>query len=612
MNKLFPAIAWIANNIRDIDQQVDQKIDQTIDSTFTKIKDFFGSKALTTVSDLQDLINSKKYDLAIRQSNSLLNYSKDASVLFYANFYKSIAFRKIAEDITIDTTNLSEEDQTQEKNRLTKSLKDALDSIELAIQIAKECNDYEALYMATCNKGLSLMMLNNDLSDIEEARKLFIYSLQTEDIILRKEIKEYYNIATTYLLDYFDYYDKILWENLRNIDADTALSEDIKNEKRNFYIKLAEEQKFYNTYNQINRQFIFIARDISGCIDENNIIRWVFTSDCIPKCLTFPNNHPQQNTLYVAHPAKKGYYLPYDGADEVLFQEKRDEFFRLVQCLGATEISYKSIDGKEVSSKDSHSRGANAGINAKGAEVQSDVSRKSQSGKENNRTSSLNYTWNLDPKNKPYCPNDLPWLEIDDSWKLFVRQRLEGNVLSYTKRMSSFETINLSHQLALDIKASFSSMMAKVSGNYNSNDDTSFSHTNNSELEITVLFRSIDDFNDNDARRVNNKDTLILSDNEKKYLDEVKMILADGEIGNREKKLLERKRDKLNISAQRADEIEKSCKAQLSDEEIEYLNAYKDLAKDGIISDTERRLLDREAYLLGISLDRVLELEKLI
>ena len=197
-------------------------------------------------------------------------------------------------------------------------------------------------------------------------------------------------------------------------------------------------------------------------------------------------------------------------------------------------------------------------------------------------------------------------------WKLFVRQRLEGNVLSYTKRMSSFETINLSHQLALDIKASFSSMMAKVSGNYNSNDDTTFSHTNNSELEITVLFRSIDDFNDNDARRVNNKDTLILSDNEKKYLDEVKMILADGEIGNREKKLLERKRDKLNISAQRADEIEKSCKAQLSDEEIEYLNTYKDLAKDGIISDTERRLLDREAYRLGISPDRVLELEKLI
>lgn len=611
MNKLFPAIARIAKNIRYIDQQVDQKIDQTIDSTFAKIKDLFGSKDLKSVSSLPDLIDSEQYYLVIRQSDSLLNDSKDVSVRFSANYYKSIAYRKIAEGITIDTTNWSEEYQTQEKNRRTELLKDALDSIELAIQIAKECNDYEALYMATCNKGLSLM-LDNDLSDIEEARKLFIYSLQTEDIILRKKIKEYYNIATTYLLDYFDYYHKKLWEDLRNIDADTTLSEDIKNEKRNFYSKLAEEQKFYNTYNHINRQFIFIARDISGCIDENNIIRWVFTSDCIPKCLTFPNNHPQQNTLYVAHPAKKGYYLPYDGADEVLFKEKLDEFFRLVQCLGATEISYKSIDGKEVSSKDSHSRGANAGINAKGAEVQSDVFRKSQSGKENNRTSSLNYTWNLDPKNKPYCPNDLPWLEIDDSWKLFVRQRLEGNVLSYTKRMSSFETINLSHQLALDIKASFSSMMAKVSGNYNSNDDITFSHTNNSELEITVLFRSIDDFNDNDARRVNNKDTLILSDNEKKYLDEVKMILADGEIGNREKKLLERKRDKLNISAQRADEIEKSCKAQLSDEEIEYLNTYKDLAKDGIISDTERRLLDREAYLLGISLDRVLELEKLI
>ena len=148
MNKLLPAIVRIAKNIRYIDQQVDQKIDQTIDSTFTKIKDFFGSKALKSVSDLPELIKSKKYYRVIRQSDSLLNDSKDVYVRFYANYYKSIASRKIAEDITIDTTNWSEEYQTQEKNRRTKLLKDALDSIELAIQIAKECNDYEALYMA--------------------------------------------------------------------------------------------------------------------------------------------------------------------------------------------------------------------------------------------------------------------------------------------------------------------------------------------------------------------------------------------------------------------------------------------------------------------------------
>ena len=87
MNKLFTTFVRIANNIRDIDQQVDQKIDQAIDSTFTKIKDFFGSKALKSVSDLPDLIKSKEYYRVIRQSDSLLNDSKDVSVLFYANYY---------------------------------------------------------------------------------------------------------------------------------------------------------------------------------------------------------------------------------------------------------------------------------------------------------------------------------------------------------------------------------------------------------------------------------------------------------------------------------------------------------------------------------------------
>ena len=87
MNKLLPLIGRIAKNIRYIDQQVDQKIDQTIDSTFAKIKDLFASKDLKSVSSLPDLIKSEQYYLVIRQSDSLLNDSKDVSVLFSANYY---------------------------------------------------------------------------------------------------------------------------------------------------------------------------------------------------------------------------------------------------------------------------------------------------------------------------------------------------------------------------------------------------------------------------------------------------------------------------------------------------------------------------------------------
>ena len=103
-----------------------------------------------------------------------------------------------------------------------------------------------------------------------------------------------------------------------------------------------------------------------------------------------------------------------------------------------------------------------------------------------------------------------------------------------------------------------------------------------------------------------------ISEDEQEYLEEVKMCLEeDNEISSRERRLLDRLRIKLNISEERAKELEESLKSpQLTEDEQEYLEEYKlCLEEDGGISSKERRLLDRLRDKLGISVERANELE---
>lgn len=101
---------------------------------------------------------------------------------------------------------------------------------------------------------------------------------------------------------------------------------------------------------------------------------------------------------------------------------------------------------------------------------------------------------------------------------------------------------------------------------------------------------------------------------EQEYLDELKACFEeDGNICPKERRLLERFREKLGISAERAKELEESLSApQLTDAEKEYLEEYKAcIEEDGEISPKERRLLNRIRESLGISEERANKLEKL-
>lgn len=74
--------------------------------------------------------------------------------------------------------------------------------------------------------------------------------------------------------------------------------------------------------------------------------------------------------------------------------------------------------------------------------------------------------------------------------------------------------------------------------------------------------------------------------------------------------VLNMERNGPGISDVRAAELEASLSQPvLTEAEKEYLSEYQECATDGIISDKERRLLDKLRNVLGISEERAKELE---
>ena len=103
-----------------------------------------------------------------------------------------------------------------------------------------------------------------------------------------------------------------------------------------------------------------------------------------------------------------------------------------------------------------------------------------------------------------------------------------------------------------------------------------------------------------------------ISETEQEYLNEVKDCLADGGIGPRERRLLDKIREKLDITPERASELEKTLsESELTDEEKEYMTEFKECAIDGVVSDKERHLLEKMRTMLNISEERAKELERM-
>ena len=538
---------------------------KTLANVLTNMAKSVGHVETETVFDrMNSLMSEENYDEVVDCAKEVV------SDVGNDNDTKCIAYMYLSEA-------LSKKGEKDSHKGMNSYMRDAIEACDQAMELCEDEDPFR--YTIFKQKGEIEQMAD----DVRSARNCFIAAMDSDDFDLKKDAKNSYELLT------------------REISSDKS--------------------SFLNDdYNK--RKFLFTVsndKQIPGCYDKEDNVQWIFSLGLIPDYINFPVGHPQPNTLYIGHPLKPGVYIPFENATEQLFMEKVRELCYLAQCLGAVEIKFKRIKGLDVSNSESScvERSGEAGrkfLNVGGS--------LGVSGSETNTYSSkdgVELVQRYSPIKKPFCPEGMVWYDSDPTWQTLVKQRLNGNILSYVEHVSSSETTTVSSSQLMSLKASLGFLVAKASGSYDSKTDKTFSKTEETEWEIDMQFKPLQDFDDANASngqavaQIAQTQNSELSEDELAYKEEVEFCLEDAsEIDAHSRKFLERKRQKLGISEARAKELEYMVTAsQLSftDEEKEYMEALDDVIEDGAIPNNVRRLLERERRSLGISEERAKELE---
>ena len=498
--------------------------------------------------------------------------------------------------------------ETDSDNSDCKEIYNFIDSLlEEAFLLLDEAEKYISMLWQKCiilkSKGDCRKYFEQNQGGL---RRYLIGALATDDADSKKSFLDDYRTSTEYMKDRFEEY----------ILSDDELMEKygVSNDEDRKMLRVIVDDNKFTALLFKDRQFIFIGKNIqqiSGCFDELGNINWIFTQDYIPSGIVFPLGYPQSNTLYVANPVRTNEYLPFEEASNILFLDKIRELRYLLQSLGATEINFESIRGQAISlseiNQNSTSFNANLKIN-KGGLNYSGSSNDRYNSIQNNR---IALTQSFEPTQKPFCPDNLSWLDTDNEWKTLIKQRLEGNMLSYEQVISSKSVTHISREQMNELQGAFENFMVQIKGTYNGSSSSSFDESLETEWKIYATFKPLDEFTSNiDNGSSSDSDDKSLNTEEKRYKEEIEFCLEDGgNITDTDRKYLERKRIKFGISEDKAKEIEDSLIPSFTEDELEYIDTYKEIVTDGEISPRIRRLLERTRESLNIPPERCKELE---
>ena len=328
--------------------------------------------------------------------------------------------------------------------------------------------------------------------------------------------------------------------------------------------------------------------------------------------IEFPIGHPVPMQLYIGHPYIKTKYIPFDNYELELLEDKVREYCQIVQNLGATEILIESInsissDRNASTMNDVQGEGAYRVASACGNRMTQQSSHLM-----NDLAQSIGLHQKFYPKGAPSLPDNLVYYPNEPSWQRLYDQRMKGTLVEHEERIELRKCRVVESSELSSISGEFKSLLIGAKGKWDRNLEEAFTAKEDSMLRIKVRFASFDDIADS----MSNIHALTsYSEEEKEYLDEYQACLIDNkEISNSERRLLDRLRVTLGISESRAKELEASLHNEtLSDEEKEYLEEYRFCLQHGDgISDSERRLLNRMRDRLGISDDRACQLENMI
>lgn len=442
-------------------------------------------------------------------------------------------------------------------------------------------------------------------------------------------------------------YDKSLWE------INDAFIIERDNDKKADYKESREEilDAFVENLGELDfhkRKVIFLERDLPLYKPETILpMRIDKLGD-----IMFPPSHPVEGELYVGHPFQPTCYYPVDGYEQMLFESQFVELNHLLQCLGATEIKSEHVKGSlvlkesESNSSDGYSshktQRGDGGNKVFTVDANRDVNRSNASYNEQNRMNRtelgkrLMSVQKFSPKKAPYIPEDLVWFHHNDTWQKLAQQRLQGELNYYELIISTNSVVVINEREKNRINSEYKSL---ISGGYR----TAIYHTNaargtersttseqdvisamtkedTNEWKLIVNFAPVEELVsetislDTDIHNTPVLETAEYSENELKYIDDIKFAIEDdGKIDDDERRMLERNQARYNISVEKAKELEDEVLKQneYTAEELEFIEEVNFiLDHDGDIDDGDRRILLRLASRLGIAEQRAKELEE--
>lgn len=238
--------------------------------------------------------------------------------------------------------------------------------------------------------------------------------------------------------------------------------------------------------------------------------------------MEFPAGHPNEQTLYICHPFRTNYYLPFDEFQIELFKDEINEFIEFVQALGANIIEVEEVRNSEKSdaSKDS----VEASIGGKYKKV-AEGNIEGAYSYERAQFEDIKRKYKHVEKSRlvspPYVPTGLVWYSHRPEWQRLERKRMNGTeeyeeIIS-TKQYTSGIQNNM-QQLSVDFKTLVAS--GNIKGKHEG--EKEFSLGEEYELKIKVKFHPLSSY-----QNVNNVNVPKLKKSEdKKKTSSLKWIIG--------------------------------------------------------------------------------------
>lgn len=239
----------------------------------------------------------------------------------------------------------------------------------------------------------------------------------------------------------------------------------------------------------MQRRFLVIDSKLNYLPDSFKVI----PSYYVPKNMVFPSGHPCERTLYICHPFRHDYYLPFEEFQLALFNDEINEYIEFLQALGAASIEIEETRNSEKSDADKNKFEASVGgkYEVEGGKVEGAFSSEREHFEELKRK--YRHIEKSTIVSYPYVPDGLLWYKYRPEWQRLERKRMNGTeefeeVLS-TKEYTACIQNNM-QQISLD----FNTLIAAANVNGKHEEEKNFSLNENYELKIKVKFHPLSSY----------------------------------------------------------------------------------------------------------------------